>query len=154
MTHRFFYTGFMGMYSVPRAQYSVVGGKKMADLIKTYSVRDVCRMTGVTRKTLFYYDRVHLLSPYSRSGVQGHKVYDDAGITRLKRILRLRNAALTIKEIAQILDDPACDIPGILQGAIVRAQTEQADTEEQIRLLRELIREYREPCTEKTIKEE
>ncbi|MBQ1325319.1 MAG: MerR family transcriptional regulator [Solobacterium sp.] len=30
---------------------------------KTYSVGEICSLTGVTRKTLFYYDRIALLKP-------------------------------------------------------------------------------------------
>ena len=41
-----------------------------------YSVGEICRITGITRKTLFYYDRIGLLVPYKRTEPQQFKLYD------------------------------------------------------------------------------
>ena len=44
---------------------------------KLYTVKEVCEKYSVTRKTLFYYDRINLIKPYSRQGVQQHKMYNN-----------------------------------------------------------------------------
>ena len=106
------------------------------------SVGELCAKTGITRKTLFYYDRIGLLKPTARTGIQEHKYYDAASVHRLQHILRFRKAGLRIEEIRAILDDPACDIPTILQNAVQRCEAQQNTLKEQISLLKELMEEY------------
>ena len=106
------------------------------------SVGMLCQKTGITRKTLFYYDRIGLLKPSERSGVQEHKLYDEAACTRLSRILRFRRAGLRIEEIRRILDDPKSDVRQILNAAVERCIAQQDVLFEQIRLLKELMEEY------------
>ncbi|MBQ1321890.1 MAG: MerR family transcriptional regulator, partial [Solobacterium sp.] len=70
-----------------------------------YTVSDICSLTGVTRKTLFYYDRIGLLKPVARSGPQNSKLYDQEGLRKLQRILRYREAGLQISEVRGLLRD-------------------------------------------------
>ena len=51
-----------------------------------YSVGEICRITGITRKTLFYYDRIGLLVPYERTEPQQFKLYDRERLERLNGI--------------------------------------------------------------------
>jgi DNA-binding transcriptional MerR regulator len=105
-----------------------------------YTVGEVCRLTGTTRKTLFYYDRIGLLTPSRRDGVQNFKEYDSDKVRRLRKILQYREAGLKITEIREILDDKEADTIQILQGALQRMQKEQSDMEEKIRRLQLLIK--------------
>ena len=57
-----------------------------------YSVADVCAMLGITRKTLFFYDREDLLKPRKRTGPQKAKLYLSEDIERLKTILEYKKA--------------------------------------------------------------
>lgn len=52
-----------------------------------YSVGEVCSLTGVTRKTLFYYDKNGLLKPTDRITAQKFKLYDADQLVRLNKIL-------------------------------------------------------------------
>ena len=67
-------------------------------------VKEICRIAGVTRKTLFYYDRIGLLEPSHRSGKQNFKEYDDAAVRRLIEIRLYREMGLSIPMIQEILD--------------------------------------------------
>ena len=102
----------------------------------------LCEKTGITRKTLFYYDRIGLLKPTVRSGIQEHKLYDEAACMRLSGILRFRRAGLRIDEIRRILDDPDSNVPMILQNAVERCYAQQNILLEQVALLKELMEEY------------
>ncbi len=68
------------------------------------SVKDVCDRYGITRKTLFYYDRSGLLKPAIRQGSKQYKYYDEAALSRLESILEYRNAGLSIEEIREVID--------------------------------------------------
>jgi DNA-binding transcriptional MerR regulator len=68
------------------------------------SVKEICRVTGVTRKTLFYYDRIGLLEPSRRSGKQNFKEYDEQAVNRLLEIRLYREMGLSIPVIQDILE--------------------------------------------------
>ncbi len=61
-------------------------------------------VTGVTRKTLFYYDRIGLLEPSRRSGKQNFKEYDQQAVNRLLEIRLYREMGLSIPMIQDILE--------------------------------------------------
>ena len=108
---------------------------------KLYSVSDVCYLTGITRKTLFYYDKNGLLKPTVRQGVQQHKLYDEKQLTRLKEILKYRHAGLSISEVKALLDDPDVDRYELFTEALKRLNQEYINKKEQIEALKELIDE-------------
>lgn len=107
--------------------------------IHLYSVSEICALTGVTRKTLFYYDRTGLLKPVCRTGTQNFKQYDAGALMRLRMILRYREAGLHLSEISEILDDPDCDRVMVLNRAKERMQRECEQTTAQISRLQALI---------------
>ena len=47
----------------------------MTEKERLYTVAEISSITGVTRKTLFYYDKIGLLNPTNRIGPQMHKFY-------------------------------------------------------------------------------
>ncbi len=106
-----------------------------------YSVREVCDRYGITRKTLFYYDRIGLLKPADRQGVQHFKFYDFEALSRLESILEYRGAGLSIDDIKKVIDlDDKEAILGILMDVRKRLISEARQKEEEIRKLEELIR--------------
>ncbi|MCR5450434.1 MAG: MerR family transcriptional regulator [Solobacterium sp.] len=107
--------------------------------IHLYSVSEICALTGVTRKTLFYYDRTGLLKPVCRTGSQNFKQYDAEALMRLRMILRYREAGLHLSEISAILDDPGCDRVMVLNRAMERMQQECSQTNDQIIRLQAMI---------------
>ena len=65
---------------------------------KTMSVHEVARLTGVTSRTLHYYDEIGLLKP-ARVTEAGYRLYDDAALSRLQNILLFRELQFPLKEI-------------------------------------------------------
>ena len=103
-----------------------------------YSVGEICSLTGVTRKTLFYYDRTGLLKP-------AHKRYGNTEFQRLIRILDYREAGLSIGEIRKILDDPDCNRRDLFAKVLDRLIKEKAEKEKQILKVKEYIRSFDMP---------
>jgi DNA-binding transcriptional MerR regulator len=80
----------------------------------TYSVGRVAALSGVTIRTLHHYDEMGLLSPGGRSDA-GYRVYEEADLERLQRVLFYRELGFTLKEISTIIDDPNTDAMGHLR---------------------------------------
>ena len=74
----------------------------------SYTVGDLAKFAGVTVRTLHHYDEVGLLSPSSRTAA-GYRLYADADLERLQRILCYRELGFGLDDIAAILDDPRTD---------------------------------------------
>ena len=104
-----------------------------------YSVGEICRITGITRKTLFYYDRIGLLVPYGRTEPQQFKLYDRERLERLNCIIEYRRAGLRIAEIRALLDDCHVNRLEVMNGALERLLREKNGVDRQIRNLKELI---------------
>lgn len=68
-----------------------------------WSVAEIARMSGVTPRTLRYYDEIGLLSP---AGIRsnGYRVYEQEQLLRLQQILVLREFDMPLDAIAAILD--------------------------------------------------
>ena len=65
-------------------------------------ISEVARVAGTTSRTLRHYQEVGLLEP-SEVGANGYRYYDDAALTRLQRILLLRQLGLGVGTIAETL---------------------------------------------------
>ena len=74
---------------------------------KTYKVKELAQLSGVSVRTLHHYDKIGLLVP-SRSG-KGYRLYTDNDLFRLQQILIQRELGLPLEEIRKSLDDPKFD---------------------------------------------
>lgn len=92
------------------------------------TVKEVSKLSGISVRTLHYYDEIGLLAPTEVSEA-GYRVYDDAAIERLQRILYFREFNLPLKEIKQILDDPDLDMEQMLlsQRELLNAKRERLE---------------------------
>ncbi len=71
---------------------------------RTWTVGQVAETFGVTVRTLHHYDEIGLLSPSERSRA-GYRLYTQADIERLGRIVVYRRLELPLEQIAAVLDD-------------------------------------------------
>ena len=69
-------------------------------------VGELASATGLTVRTLHYYEEIGLLVASGRSEA-GHRLYADSDVERLYRICLLRRLGLPLGEISRALDDPA-----------------------------------------------
>lgn len=72
------------------------------------SVHEVAEFTGITARTLHYYDEIGLLKPAKVTDA-GYRLYDDTALCRLQNILLFRELEFPLKEIRTILDSPDFD---------------------------------------------
>ena len=69
------------------------------------TVKDVSKLTGVSVRTLHYYDAIGLLTPTKVTDA-GYRIYDDTALSRLQSILLFRELQFPLKEIKEFLDSP------------------------------------------------
>ncbi|MGX6979240.1 MerR family transcriptional regulator [Vagococcus elongatus] len=67
-----------------------------------YTVSQVAKRTGVTVKTLHYYQKIKLLLP-SKIGENGYRYYSESDIKFLQEILLYRTMGFSLKDIKTIL---------------------------------------------------
>ena len=72
------------------------------------TVNEVSRLTGVSIRTLQYYDRIGLMHPAKYTEAR-YRLYDDTSLERLQQILLFRELEFSLKEIREILDSPSFD---------------------------------------------
>lgn len=72
------------------------------------TVNEVSKLTGVSIRTLQYYDKIGLLHPakYTESG---YRLYDDRALEKLQQILLFRELEFPLKDIKAIMDNPNFD---------------------------------------------
>jgi len=69
------------------------------------SVNEVSKLSGVSRRTLQYYDQIGLLPP-SAVKESGYRQYDDESLRRLWSILFYKELGFSLDEIGLLLDNP------------------------------------------------
>lgn len=69
----------------------------------TFRIQEFAKLAGVTVRALHHYDRLGLLSPAHRSD-SGYRLYCHDDLGRVERILVLRYLGLSLREIADLLE--------------------------------------------------
>lgn len=81
------------------------------------TVNKVSKLTGVSIRTLQYYDKIGLLHPAEHTEA-GYRLYDDTALERLQQILLFRELEFSLKEIQAILQSPDFDRDKALEQQI------------------------------------
>ena len=84
-------------------------GKAMA-----YTVKELARLSGVSVRTLHYYEEVGLLAPRRRAN--GYRVFDADDAARLQQVLLYRDAGMALADIKALLDDESFDVRAASNG--------------------------------------
>ena len=110
------------------------------------TVHEVSRLSGVSVRTLRYYDEIGLLPP---SGVSpaGYRLYDGAALERLQSILLLRELQFPLREIRDILDRPGFDRRQALEDQIQMLKMREEHLRGLIRLAEKLKTNGGEPMS-------
>ena len=101
------------------------------------TVHEVSRRTGVSVRTLQYYDKIGLLKPteYSESG---YRLYDDTALEKLQQILLFRELEFPLKEIREIISSPDFDRNKALEQQITLLSMKKEHLEHLINFAREI----------------
>ena len=101
------------------------------------TVREVSRKTGVSVRTLQYYDQIGLLRPKERTGA-GYRQYDEESLKKLQQILLFRSLEFPLKEIRDIMDNPFFDPLQALDDQIQLLNMKKQHLESLIDLARQI----------------
>ena len=69
-------------------------------------IREFAKLTGVSVRTLHYYDEIGLLNPSFVDEQNGYRSYDERSLERMQEILFYRELDFSLKSIAEILSSP------------------------------------------------
>ena len=95
-----------------------------------YTITKLARLSGVTTRTLRYYDQIELLCPTRISN--GYRIYGQPEIDRLQKILFYRDMGIELKQIRELLDDTSFDHAQALEQHLSTLLTEKIRLEQLI----------------------
>ena len=72
-------------------------------------IREFAKLTGVSVRTLHYYDEIGLLKPYFVDEQNGYRFYDERCLERMQEILFYRELDFPLKDIGEIMSSPDYD---------------------------------------------
>ena len=70
-----------------------------------YTVKQVAELSGVSVRTLHFYDEVGLLKP-AYTGANGYRFYEEPQLLTLQQVLFYRELGLELRQIRELLDRP------------------------------------------------
>ena len=82
-------------------------------------VGELAKRTGLSVRTLHYYDEIGLLSPSQHTGA-GHRLYGARDVARLQQILSLRQVGFSLDEIGECLRSPDFSLRRAIELHIAR----------------------------------
>lgn len=86
--------------------------KGKGGLMKT--VKEVSELTGISIRTLRYYDEIDLLKP-AKVTEAGYRLYDESSLKKLRQIMFFRELEVPLSEIKAIMKDSESDNRKILE---------------------------------------
>jgi MerR family transcriptional regulator, thiopeptide resistance regulator len=105
-------------------------------------VGQLARRTGLTVRTLHYYEEIGLLTP-SRRTETGHRMYGAEDIARLQQILSLRQLGFALEDIRGCLDGPDFSLAEVLRLHLSRLREQMESQQQLLRRLESLAEHVR-----------
>ena len=99
------------------------------------TVHEVSQLTGVSIRTLHYYDKIGLLHPAGKTE-SGYRLYEESDLERLQQILLFRELQFPLKDIKKILSSPDFDRNRALEQQIQLLELQKEHLENLITLAR------------------
>ncbi|WP_164215641.1 MerR family transcriptional regulator [Virgibacillus sp. YIM 98842] len=79
-----------------------------------YTVQKLAHLSGISGRTLRYYDQIGLLKP-AKINSSGYRIYGQKEVDQLQQILFFRELDVSLDEIGKIIHDPEYDQTEALQ---------------------------------------
>lgn len=105
---------------------------------KPMTVHEVVRLTGVTARTLHYYDEIGLLKPSIVTEAR-YRFYTQEDLCRLQEILFFREVGFALKEIKSLIHSPNYNRLEALKRHLTILETQRARIDGLIDLVKERI---------------
>lgn len=105
-----------------------------------YTVNHLARLSGVSVRTLHYYDEIGLLKP-SDIGSNGYRYYDRPDLLQLQQILFYRELGMPLAEIKRTIEDPKFNVAQALSAHRRRLEADIARYHSLIRTIDDTLTE-------------
>lgn len=102
------------------------------------TVHEVSELTGVSIRTLQYYDKIGLLPPAEYTA-SGYRLYDDTALEKLQQILLFRELEFPLKDIKKIMENSCFDRGKALSQQIALLTLKMERLQNLIDLAREIM---------------
>ena len=104
-----------------------------------YSISDLAKKSGVSIRTLRYYDQIGLLTPKRKDN--GYRCYGQEEVHRLQHIMLLRACDLPLADIAQSLASDDFDLSAKLRAHLADLQHQMNSVAQAIHITQKTIEE-------------
>lgn len=116
----------------------------MSTMDKYKTVKEVCALTGLTRKHLYYFHHENVVravayANYSVKDHDGYKLYDDAAVEKLQQIALYYQLGLKRDEIKDIMLAPNYDSNMVLHTLLTMEREKKIHVERNIAALEYLV---------------
>ncbi|MDK2980348.1 MAG: hypothetical protein PWQ55_695 [Chloroflexota bacterium] len=91
---------------------------------KTYTIKQIADMAGVTTRTIRYYDEIDLLKPVEVHS-NGYRYYDRSSMLKLQQIMFFRELDLPLEDIREIVNRKDFDMLDALKKHHLSLETQQ-----------------------------
>ena len=93
-----------------------------------YTVKELSKISGISTRTLRYYDQIALLVP-PRLSSSGYRIYGETEVDTLQQILFYRELGVSLDEIKKLLNSPDYDKEQSLQNHLDELMQKKARIE-------------------------
>lgn len=107
-------------------------------------ISEVARESGVSPKTIRYYEQVGLIGPAQR-GANGYRLYDQRAVEVLRFVKRARDLGFTVEEVGELLalwNDPdraAAEVKAVAARHLERIEAKLRELEALRRTVDDLV---------------
>lgn len=100
-------------------------------------VNEVCKIAGISKRTLQYYDDEGILLAERSEG--NERLYDDDALKKLMHLLTYKKLGLTLEQIKETFDAPTETKNEIMEEHIKKLVRKRTNLENQVRLTRYIV---------------
>ncbi|NLN15248.1 MAG: MerR family transcriptional regulator [Tissierellia bacterium] len=104
-----------------------------------YTISKLAKMSGISSRTLRYYDEIGLLKP-KRLNPNGYRIYGELELNLLQQILFYKELGLELNEIKDIIYSPSFNLEEALEEHLIHLQREKERIELLIQNVNKTIR--------------
>jgi DNA-binding transcriptional MerR regulator len=119
--------------------YNLMGGIFMNNN-KTFSIGEISERTGISIRTLRYYDEIGLLVP-QKNPTSGHRIYNHQDIQTLQKILSLKFLGYSLDNITALLQQSSftVDLNDTLSLHLKALEEEKVQIEQSMNAIKRII---------------
>lgn len=107
-----------------------------------YRISQLAKLSGVSTRTLRYYDEIELLNP-NHINSSGYRIYNQTEVDLLQQILFYRELDMSLEEIKQIIHGENFDVERALEHHHIQLIHEKKRLEQLIQTVEKSIQAYK-----------